>query len=186
MLDKLSATLKKYANGWLVLVFLAGEIFFNAVVLPAQSAKIAAGSGGLGPIDLQLFYTPDKVYGMIESYGAEMRSSYRTFEMTGDIIYPIVYTLFFSLLITWLFQRGFAANSNMQKYNVVPFGSWLFDLLENIGIIAMLSVYPSTPALVAWLATVFTFVKWLFASATIILILTGLVKAGMNGFKKQA
>ena len=186
MLNKLSATLGKYVNGWLVLVFLAGEIFFNAVVLPGQQAKIQAGSGGTGPIDLQMFYTPEKVYGMITSYSAEVRASYRVFEMTGDIIYPIVYTLFFSLLITWLFQRGFAPNNKMQKYNVVPFGMWLFDLFENIGIVTMLSVYPSTPAVVAWLATVFTLTKWLFAGASLILILTGLVKAAMNGFRKQA
>ena len=140
MLTKLSNTLRKYANGWLVLVFLAGEIFFNAVVLPGKQAKIQAGSGGVGTIDLQLFYTPEKVYGMIEAYTPEVRASYRLFEMTGDILYPIVYTLFFSLAITWLFQRGFASHSNMQKYNVIPFGGWLFDLLENIGIITMLSI----------------------------------------------
>jgi len=186
MLTKLSNTLRKYANGWLVLVFLAGEILFNAVLLPAQSAKIAAGSGGLGPIDLQLFYTPDKVYGMIEAYGEETRASYRLFEMTGDIIYPIVYTLFFSLFITWSFQRGFPSNSGMHKYNVVPFGSWFFDLLENICIVTMISIYPSTPAALAWLSTSFTLIKWLFAGATIILMLTGLVKAALNGFRKQA
>jgi hypothetical protein len=186
MLNKLSETLKTYANGWLVLVFLAGEVFFNAVVLPAQSAKIAAGSGGSGPIDLQLFYAPEKVFGMIASYSPEVRASYRTFEMTGDIIYPIVYTLFFALLITWLFQRGFVSNSNMQKYNVVPFGAWLFDLLENICIVTMLSIYPSTPSALGLVSGVITLIKWLFAGVTIILILTGLVKAAMNGFRKQA
>ena len=186
MLDKLSETLRKYANGWLVLIFLAGEILFNAVILPAMQAKIATASGGLGPIDLRLFYTPDKVYGMIEAYGEELRASYRLFEMTGDIIYPIVYTLFFSLFITWSFQRGFPSNSGMQKFNVVPFGSWLFDLLENICIVTMISIYPATPAALAWLSTGFTLIKWLFAGATIILMLTGLVKAALNGFKKQA
>ena len=186
MLDKLSTTLRKYANGWLVLIFLAGEILFNAVILPGMQAKIEAASGGLGPIDLQLFYTPDKVYGMIEAYGEEMRSSYRLFEMTGDIIYPIVYTLFFSLFITWSFQRGFPSNRGMQKFNVVPFGSWLFDLLENICIVTMISIYPSTPAVLAWASTSFTLIKWLFAGATIILMLIGLVKAALNGFRKQA
>jgi hypothetical protein len=81
MLNKISETLKKYANGWLILVFLAGEMFFNAVILPNQQAKIEA------------------------AYGEAGRASYRTFELTGDIIYPIVYTLFFALLVTWLFQR---------------------------------------------------------------------------------
>jgi len=186
MLTNLSNILRKYANGWLVLLFLAGEMFFNTVVLPGQQAKIEAGSGGTGPIDLQLFYTPEKVYGMIEAYSEEIRASYRLFELTGDILYPIVYTLFFSLTITWLFQRGFASTSNMQNYNVVPFGAWLFDLLENLGIVTMLSVYPSTPALLAWVSAVFTLVKWLFAGVTLVLILIGFVMAIRNGFKKQA
>jgi uncharacterized membrane protein YozB (DUF420 family) len=74
----------------------------------------------------------------------------------------------------------------MHKYNVVPFGAWLFDLLENLGIVGMLSVFPSTPAFLAWVTTIFTMLKWLFAAASILLLLAGLVKAAMNGFKKQA
>ncbi len=186
MLTKLSDILKKCANGWLVLVFMAGDIFFNAVVMPGQQKIIEAGSGGTGPIDLQFFYTPEKVYGMIASYSEEVRASYRTFEMTGDILYPIVYTLFFSLAITWLFQRGFASDSKMQSYNVMPFGAWLFDLFENIGIVSMLSVFPSTPTALGWISGVVTVIKWLFAAASIVLMLTGLVKAALNGFKKQS
>ena len=185
MLSKLSNILKKYANGRLVLVFLAGEVFFNAVILPGQQAKIEANPNAAGPIDLQFFYTPEKAYGMIASYGDEIRASYRTFELTGDIAYPIVYTLFFALAITWLFQRGFASNSNMNQYNVVPFGAWLFDLFENLCIVTMLSIYPSTPSALAWISTIFTMVKWLFAVASVLLLLYGLVKAAMNGFKKQ-
>lgn len=185
MLDNLSATLRKYANGWLVLVFLAGELLFNAVILPNQQAKIEAGSGGVGPIDLQFFYTPEKAYSMVEYYGEAGRADYRLFELTGDIIYPIVYTLFFSLAITWLFQRGSSSNSAMQKYNVTPFGAWLFDLLENLGIVTMLSVHPSTPALLAWSTALFTLVKWLFAILSVVLLLVGLLMAIKNRFKKQ-
>jgi hypothetical protein len=186
MIEKLSTALRKYANGWLVLLFLAGEVFFNAVILPAQQANIEAASGGTGPIDLLFFYTPEKVYGMIAAYGDQARASYRLFELTGDILYPIVYTLFFSLAITWLFQRGFTSTSPMQKYNVVPFGGWFFDLLENLGIVAMLSVYPATPALLAWGSAVFTLIKWIFAIASGVLLLIGLGMAIKNGFKKQA
>ncbi len=185
MLGRISEMLKKYARGWLVLVFLAGEVLFNAVIMPNQQAKLEAASGGIGPIDLQFFYTPEKVYSMITAYGDAGRASYRITELTADIIYPIVYTLFFALLITWLFQRGLPADSQMQKMNVVPLGGWLFDLLENLCIITMLSIHPSTPAVLAWVAALFTLAKWLFAGATIILILIGLVTALRNGFKKQ-
>ena len=143
MVTRISDTLRKYANGWLVLVFLAGEILFIAVILPRQGAKIEASSGGVGPIDLQFFYTPEKAYSMVSAYGEVGRASYRLFELTGDIIYPIVYTLFFSLFITWLFKHGFATDSNMQKLNVVPFGAWLFAgasiILMTIGTIAAIA-----------------------------------------------
>jgi len=48
MLDRLSKTPKKYANGWLVLVFFGGEMFFNAVLLPNQQVKIEAASAARG------------------------------------------------------------------------------------------------------------------------------------------
>lgn len=186
MLDELSGRIKKFANGWLVLLLLALQVFFNVVILPNQLAKIQAVSGGTSPIDLQFFFTPEKVYSMVAFYGDTGRAAYRTFELTGDIIYPIIYTLLLALLITWLFQRGFAPNSKMQRFNVAPFGGWLFDLLENLGIAAMLSIHPSTPAALAWLSAVFTLVKWLFVGANFVLVLIGFAMALRNGFKKQS
>ncbi len=74
----------------------------------------------------------------------------------------------------------------MQKFNAMPVGAWLFDLLENTGIVSMLAMYPSQPAILAWLTMIFGSFKWLFAFASIGLVLFGLVRAAMNGFKKQA
>jgi hypothetical protein len=104
---------------------------------------------------------------------------------TADILYPIIYTFFYGLLLSWVFQRAFKPDSKMQKYNVVPVGAWFFDLLENVGIVSMLSMYPSQPVAFAWLTMIFGSLKWLFAFASIGLALFGLVKAALNGFKKQ-
>jgi len=183
MVSSISENLRKYANGRLILLLLGGEILFNALILPRQEAKIKAISGGVGPIDLQLFYTPEKVYSMIAAYGDTGRASYRIFELTGDIIYPIVYTLLFSLLITWLFQRGFPAEIKMQGLNIVPIGAWTFDLLENLGIVGMISVYPSTPFALAWVTAIFTLIKWAFAGASIILLFIGIVALIVKRFR---
>ena len=123
---------------------------------------------------------------MIAAYSPEVRSAYRTFELTGDIAYPIIYTLFLSLAISWCFKRSYPSDSSMQQYNVIPFGTWLLDLFENLGIVAMLSAFPSTPAILAWATTVFTFFKCMFVLASIIFLLIGFVKAAMNKFKVQA
>lgn len=175
MLTTLSITLQKYAKGPLVLLFLALDLLFVAFILPNTEAQMKATSGGVGPIDLQFFYTPEKVYSMVGAYGAAGRAVYRTFELTGDIIYPIIYTLFFSLLLSWLFRRGFAGDSRWQSSNVLPFGALFFDLLENICIVTMLTIYPATPAPLAWLATSFTMIKWSFAVVTLLLVLVGVV-----------
>ena len=185
MLTKLSETLKKIAKGWIVLIYFALELYFNAIALPKAGVKLGASSGGTGPIDLLFFYTPEKVYSMIDAYGEAGRALYRTIELTTDIVYPIVYTLFFSLAITWLFQRGLDKDHKFQRLNIVPFGAWLFDLLENLSIVIMLSSYPSQPGILAWIATVFTMIKWLFAGASIALLIIGIVAATRKAIERN-
>jgi len=184
MLTNISNVLRKFAKGWLIIVLFLFYGLFMGVVMPGLKARMDNHAPGVGPIDLLFFYTPEKAYQMVAAYGELGRAVYRTGELTADIIYPIVYTLFFSLLITWLFQRGFSAESKMQGLNIVPFGAWLFDLLENLGIVGMLSIYPATPALLAWVSSVFTVVKWLFAGASMILIVIGIVAAISKTLKR--
>jgi hypothetical protein len=74
----------------------------------------------------------------------------------------------------------------MRKLNVVPFGAFVFDMLENATIVTLLSIFPAQPMALGWLLFLLTTVKWLFAFASIALILVGLVMALKNGFKKQS
>ncbi len=185
MFARLSHLLHRFAKGWLILLLAVLDVLFNTAILPRMQASLEAGSGGVGPIDLKLFYTPEQVNTMIAAYGDAGRAAYRTFELTGDILYPIVYTLFFGLLLSWLLQRAFVSNSRARLLNVVPLGAWFFDLLENIGIVLMLSMYPATSTLLAGTTAVFTLIKWMFAIATLVLILFALVLAAKNRFAKQ-
>ena len=73
----------------------------------------------------------------------------------------------------------------MQKWNVTPVGAWFFDLLENVGIVSMLAMYPSQPVLLAWLTMLLGLIKWAFAFLSIGLVLVGLIQAAMNRFQKR-
>ncbi len=172
---KFSDTLKRYAKGWLVLVFFGLVVLFYVIILPRSLANLVAASGDKGLIDELFFYTPKTVYSMIASYGDIGRTLYRTFTLTIDFIFPVVYTLFLSLLITWQFQRSVPATSKLQRLARIPFGALLFDILENLSIAVMLSIYPATPHWIAWLATLCTMLKWSFVGMSSILVLTGLV-----------
>jgi hypothetical protein len=186
MLGKLSNRFYKWTKGWLILVLFLLDAFFSGFLLPLIQAMLQGDKGGVQPLDLMLFATPQRIFGMINEYGVYGRPFYRGVELTVDIIYPIVYLFFFGLLISWLFQRGFASTSPMRKYNIMPLGAWFFDLLENMVIVILLSIFPSQPTALAWILTLLTTVKWMFAGASILLILVGFVMAIKNKFKIQA
>lgn len=186
MLNTISEKFHSWATGWRVILLMIADALMVGYIMPAAAAIMAlAANNSVMPLDLMFFYTPEQAYAMIEKYGEQGRMLYMRIELTADLIYPIIYTLCFGLLISWLFQRGFKPDSPMQKWNAMPAGAWLFDLLENIGIVSMTSMYPAQPAALAWLTMVFGLVKWAFAFISIGLILVGLVRALMNGFRKQ-
>jgi hypothetical protein len=181
MLSKLSNRFHTWARGWLVLARFAAFAIWVAVTLPVLQA---APGGSIVSLDAQFFYPPEKAFSTVASYGDAGRFWIRIY-LTWDIVNPILYTLAFSLLISWLFQRGFEPRSKLHKLNVLPVGAGLCDLLENICVVIMLLVYPARPTLVAWSSTVCTMSKVSFLGVSTLLILGGLVKAAMNGFRKQ-
>ena len=186
MLNKISEKFHSWAKGrWVLVMFIADAVMAGYVMPLAAGIMAFAANNSVMPLDLMFFYTPDEAFAMIDKYGAAGRSIYWKIELTADIIYPIIYTLFFGLLMSLLFQRGFRSNSPMQKWNVMPVGGWLFDMLENIGIVSMLAMYPAKPEFLAWLTMIFGSLKWAFALISIVLILVGLVRAALNGFRKQ-
>jgi hypothetical protein len=187
MLNTLSQKFHSWTTGWRVITLLIADALMMGYIMPLAGGLIAfAANASVLPLDLMFFYTPDQAFAMIEKYGQAGRDLYMKIELTADIIYPIIYTLFYGLLLSWLFQRGFKPDSKMQKYNVMPVGAWFFDLLENMGIVSMLAMYPSQTAVMAWLTMIFGSIKWAFFLVTIGLTLYGLVRAMLNGFRKQA
>jgi len=181
MLSKLSRLLHSWARGWLILALIAAFVIFEAITLPRLQA---APGGNIVSLDQQLFYTPEQAFVTVGAYG-EARRFWIPVYLTWDVANPILYTLIFSLLISWLFRRDFQAESRLQKLNLLPLGAGLGDLLENTCIVTLLAVYPAQPAVVAWLSTICTVGKMGFLSVSTLLILAGLVAAAVNGFKKQ-
>ena len=187
MLNIISQKFHAWTTGWRVIVLLIAESLMMFYVMPLAAGIMAfAANNSVLPLDLMFFYTPEQAFEMMDKYGEAGRSIYLRIELTADIIYPIIYTLFFGLLLSWLFQRAFKPDSPVQKWNVAPVGSWIFDMLENVSIVSMLMMYPSKQAILAWITMFFGSLKWGFFMITIGLVLVGLVRAALSRFRKQA
>lgn len=176
MLASLSSHLSRRANGRAILTLLVGFVVFEFITLPILRRF---PGGNIEPLDARFFYTPDEAFSTIASY-ADVRSIWIGVYLTWDIVNPILYTLLFVLLISWIFQRGFAPASKIHRWNMLPFGAGLFDLLENASMVTMLAIFPSQPSLLAWLATAFTMSKVAVLGISALLVLLGAIRAVAN------
>lgn len=183
MLSRLSARFHAWAKGWLILSVFAALVLFMAITLPLLSL-IYPAADEMVSLDDPVFYTPEEVFSIVESWGDGGRTYQLWLHLTWDLIVPILGFLFVGLSVSWLLQRGFRPGSKLQKLNLLALGS-VFDLLENICLMIMIVVYPVRPVAVAWLKTIFTMNKYGFAILIILLVLIGLIKAAMNRFEVQ-
>ena len=174
MTMRVSKWLHKVSIGWITVAALVVFILFTLMVLPNQSAKNQPGIEDVGSPDLSFFYTPKELYKMADAYGEQGRREYIKARFTFDILWPIVYTVFLSTALSWLSARVYKNNHLLQYSNVLPLLGALFDYLENISTSIVMARYPDPTAVIDLLATLFTPLKWLFISASFVLLLVAL------------
>lgn len=161
--------------------------FFIIVVLPQMAGQLAAISGVDISPDTSFIYTARELYAMAEAYGPEGRDYYIYSRFTFDLIWPAAYLFFLAATITYLF-RFLPEKSPWRLVNLLPFAGTLFDLLENSAASLVMFRYPAETAVVAHLAPLFTFLKWLFIALSFAALVTGVVLQCKNlnvGRKKQ-
>jgi hypothetical protein len=174
---RLSGWISRVSSGWVALATLAVFLVFSALALPAQAAKAEADAGDAGTPDTSLYYSARDLYRMAEAYGERGRAAYVKARFTFDVVWPVVYTLFLSTAIGWLYGKAFAAHSRWQRANLAPLLGAGFDYLENLSTSVVMLRYPAHTAVVDSLAPLFTVVKWAFVGGSFALLVVGIVAA---------
>lgn len=143
--------------------------------MPWLASFMPETADGSEPIDLLFAPRPEKLFALVDSYGAEGRNLYALFELTADLIYPIIYATFLAITLTLLARRLYGAQSRATIINIVPFGIVIADYLENMGIVMLLMTYPEKISWAAWATSFFNAAKWSLVGGTFALIVIGLV-----------
>lgn len=180
MLKRLFKLQRHYASWPMLLLWLISMAVFITQMLPWATTQVTAHSHGVGPLDLEFSYSAEKAYAMLSAYGAESRAFYRLFEMTGDLIYPLVTALLLSAILKHVYQWAFPLHDDGRTtghiITLIPFVCTMFDYSENIGIVILLSRYPEPlPALLA-VTSALTSAKWISFGATVIVLFIGLAR----------
>lgn len=171
----LATFIDRIAN-WKSLVFLlAIYVSFPAYWLTNAEATINRLAGKpIGPIDLTVGFNPGRTLQMVADYGPQARAYYTHVELTVDIMYPVVYSLLFAVILALLFRNK--ANRPFASVTLLPFVSQLFDYLENATIVGLLTTYPQQSTTLAVLCELVKLIKWILLGVIIVYMVYGLFR----------
>ncbi len=170
MMRKFISFMEKWGNWKSVLAFFALQMFFNLLIMPAFSGSNAHD---FPVLYIQFFYTPKKAYEIVSAYTPEMRYATALTRLTLDILYPLIYGLMLSLLLTITFRRAFPASAFADSAIILPWAGVLFDYLENICLAIIFLSYPQEYYLLAGFSAIFTSLKWILIGIAFLLALVG-------------
>ncbi|PKN98626.1 MAG: hypothetical protein CVU43_15915 [Chloroflexi bacterium HGW-Chloroflexi-5] len=172
---KLSAFFYRFSTLWVALLGLAVFVVFSVLVLPVESARADAFSQGMGGPDTSFFYSGDTLLQMAEVYGEEGRAAFLKARWGFDLAFPLIFTFFFITSISYLFKKGLAGSQSLPLVNLIPLLGFVFDLAENTATSVVMAAYPLRDTWGQFLAPVFTPVKWIFVSISMVLLVIGLL-----------
>lgn len=179
---QISRLIQKNSPGWLALLALLVFIAFIALVLPAESARAVAASGGAESPDTSFFYSPADLYRLAGEFGPTGRAAYIRARFSFDIIWPLVYTAFLLMATGWAARQAFPTASRWQLLNLAPLPPLLFDYLENVSAALVMARYPETTFLFDWIAPAATVLKWVSLSLAFLLLLVLVMMAIIKKF----
>jgi hypothetical protein len=178
--NRFSSWLYRVSTGWVTFSGLLIFLVFSVLVLPGQAAQATDELGDIGSPDLSLYYTPEQLYQLADSYGADGREAYILTRFSFDLVWPLVYTIFLGTALSWTGSRAWIGTTRLRNANLAPILGMLFDFLENLTTSLVMVRYPAKTIMVDVLAPIFTFLKWILIGASFALLVVNMVQVGRN------
>lgn len=174
-MDRLKDFLYKKAD--LKHLFFSGAVFtiFNILIFPFLQRRIDP-SGEHPMLDLLFGYSQEEAYYILDAIGEEGRSAYFFTTSIADMLYPIVYSLFLSIIIILILKKMMIADGLLSYLAFSPFLIMIFDFIENSAIIIMLSSFPQLTEWAVMTGSYAGMAKWVSTAAVLVIIVFLLIR----------
>ena len=174
-MKSLMRVLRKRATGNLVLILFVITTGVYATIVFFTIPVVIDGVPDLRLFDMSpTGYDLEYARYLLESIGEVGRDRYISLQLPADFVYPGLFGLTYTLLLTWIFKRGFPPQSRVFYLALVPAFAAAFDYAENIGIIMMLRNYPAISPGTVEFASASTVLKSLLTVASYLLFCGGI------------
>ena len=173
---KLLSFMQRVSTGKVVLAFIIPAIIVYFIMLLYTIPQVSAYAPGINLFDLSLTgYSFEYAVKLLDTLGSEGRELYLYRQLPLDFIYPGLFAVSCSLLLSWLFLKTQQTNSKLFYFCYIPGATGLFDYFENIFIVSILTSYPNVSEVSISLASARTIVKSVLTTAFFVLLIIGVI-----------
>ncbi len=168
--------IQQAATGKRVLSFLVPAMVVYGMMLLYTIPQVEQYSAGMKLFDLSPSgYSYQYAIELLSALGSTGRATYLYRQLPLDFVYPGLFAVSFCLLQSWLFAKSLLPDSKIFYACLVPLTAGLFDYLENICIVFMLTSFPNVPEMLVAFASAFTIVKSTITTACFVFLTTGCI-----------
>lgn len=118
-------------------------------------------------------YTHSQALHLLQSLGHAGRDTYLFPQLALDFVYPGLFAICFSLMLIWVYSKRVQSDSKFLYLAILPVLGGLFDYVENILIIRMITHFPEVTKELVSAASSFTLLKSAFSTASFLLLIFG-------------
>jgi len=173
-MSKMIHILQNRVSGKTVFILFAITMGIYATMLMITIPAVQKQAPHLSLFDMSpAGYSFEYATTLLDGLGAVGRRTYLSQQLPLDFVYPGLFAISYTLLLIWLFGKGFAAESPIFYLAFTPALAGMFDYLENIGIILMLKSYPHLSAATVSFASLNTLLKSICTIGFYLLLLVG-------------
>jgi hypothetical protein len=150
-------------------------LFVNIVVFPIFPKLFFQVEIPLNEIlDVHFGFTTDYVQQFFTSIETEGRKAYLLSTGLVDTPYAMIYGFVYAIILIFIIKNKMYSG-RLRYLILLPFLISLFDLVENTGIIYLVSTYPESNDMVVSIASFANQLKWIFAGITLFTLFVILV-----------
>ncbi len=176
---------KNIKGSKVALLFVLANLVYALMLFKTIPDVMAFADGMKLPDMLPAGYDFAYISDLFEKLGDAGRNAYLFQQIPVDMVYPALFAISYCLLLAFFIKKLNGLNSPMVYACLLPIIAGVFDYMENIGIISMLTSYPDLSKDTVVATNIFTLVKSTSTSIYFVLLLIVMVMVGIKYIRNR-
>lgn len=176
LLNKIYSFLDRNTKGKNIITLFVIGFTLQFIIMGLLLPSFLKLSGGLQPLDLRSWYTPEDSMALIGALGEAGTSFYLWRFLLVDLPFPFIMSIAFASLVNLIIKKIEFKRKYIYIPVFVPMMILLFDYIENLMTTLSIFSFPNIPMGLTYIGAVCTFSKNIFFMLTLLVLVIGTLR----------